>query len=250
MRRPEEKHMPERHHPTSLEEIATRRRRLNNLEENAILVFATAILTAVTLSASTGARGKGDEEAFREARAAFAKAQQGDAGAVDRAHREFARLSEKTPSSPLYRVYLGAATALQARGEREPLAKLDLAEKGLDLIDRALGALSPTHDQAAPGETPPSAEVRLVALATFLGVPEQFHRTEAAREVAAAALASPAFEVARPEVKAGLLFQASVLARRASQREEELALLRRAVAAAGDSPAAGRAQQRLKELSP
>ncbi len=210
---------------------------------------AAALLTTLTLSAAGPVRAA-DAAPFVAAQAEFEHGLAGDEAANERAHQQFQQLVDQEPANPLYLAYLGSTFTLLGRAAWAPWTKMRLAEKGLALIDKALALLRPAHDTDTVRGVPVSEEVRLTAASTFLAVPGFMNRTEPARLVLGDALASPAFAATPAPVRAQLLTQQALLARRDGKAREEAEALRQAVAAWPDGATAAPAQQRLKELAP
>jgi len=182
-----------------------------------------------------------------EARAALDRARTGDAKAAETAADLFHQLSAQQPTNPVFLAYEGSAFTLRSRAAASPMDQLDLVDKGLDLIDRALQLLAPSGGKD-PGATPAGLETRLIAASTFLALPKNFHRFEDGKAVIAAACASPAFPHAPPPLRAQLELQRSVAARAEGRKPDELAALQAVLALLPQGPLADRARARLAEL--
>lgn len=179
-------------------------------------LFQALCLALLLTAAATAA----PEDDFAAAESWFQKAQAGDKAAVEEAVTRFERLAAlDTPQAPLFQAYLGAAQAMQGRDAWMPWNKMKATERGLSNLDKALRRLAPRHDAALLRGVPVSVETRLVAVTTFIAVPELFHRFDAAKAVLRDALASPALAAAPPEVRAALEHQAALAAARQPKQE-------------------------------
>lgn len=194
------------------------------------------------------ARAEDSTAAFVAAQADFERGRAGHAGGNERAHEQFRLLTEKEPENPLFLAYYGSTFAIQGRGAWAPWNKWRLTERGLDLLDQAVSMLRPEHDRWNVRGVPVALETRLVAASTFLAVPGMFNRLEAGKAVLADALASPVFASAPSQIRARLLQQAAIAARKEGKSAKEADALRRAAAAWPESPVAQEAQRRLQEL--
>lgn len=205
------------------------------------------ILLSATLAAHAAPRDA-TPAGFAQARQQFFAGVAGNSGARDEALDAFHAMAIAHPGHPLLLAYEGSALALQGRDAYMPWSKMKLSEKGANLIERALQQLSPEHDEALIDGTPESIEVRLVAANTLLALPEFMHRRAVGQRAVDAALAAPAFAMAKPEVKAGLYAAAGRAAALDKRPADEISFLRKAVAAAPASHDGVRAAARLKEL--
>lgn len=154
------------------------------------LAAALAALPLLLFAAAPAA----DAGGFPAAEAAFRQALAG-AGDADEAVRRFEPLAAAAgPQAPLHLAYLGAAQTLQGRDAWLPWTKVRATERGLDNIDKALRRLTPQHETEGLRGFPVAAEVRLVAISTFLAVPDTvFHRADRGRQMLKEALARPDF---------------------------------------------------------
>jgi hypothetical protein len=213
-------------------------------------LFLLAGAPVLFLSAAIAAAPAADDAALLAAEAQFQKAIAGDSNATNEAVRAFEALAAGDgPRGPLYLAYLGAAQSMQGRDAWMPWTKMKATERGLAGIDKALRQLEPRHDVEMVRDTPVALVVRLIAVKTFLIVPETFfHRNDRARALLKEAFAYPGFKTASGEVRAGFHQQAAIAAGRAGNIAEERAQLQKAVAAAGSGPIADAARLRLKEI--
>ncbi len=165
---------------------------------------------------------------FIEAQAVFESSLAGNEADTEPAIAEFTKLVGLDQEQPLYLAYLGSAYTLKARDAWMPWSRLSNAEKGLDMIDKALSMLKPGHDDQRIRGSIVSTETRLVAINTFLQVPEFLNRGQAAKELLVEAFDSPVFGVSAPEVKGRLFMQAAEIARREEQWDQAVKYLKQA----------------------
>lgn len=208
----------------------------------AALVLAAACATAWAAPREVAPSG------FAQARQQFISAASGDASATDGAAEAFAAMAAAQPGHPLFAAYHGAALSLKGRDALMPWDKMKFAEKGANMIEKALRMLGPEHDEALFNGSPESIETRLVAANTLLALPDFMNRRSAGKRAVEAALASPAFAQAPAPVRAGLYAAAARAAGLENRQADEIAFLRQAVAAAPSSRDGVRAGARLKEL--
>ncbi|MBV8031214.1 MAG: hypothetical protein JO035_06870 [Betaproteobacteria bacterium] len=155
---------------------------------NALVTFALGV--GVACAQPAGA----PDAAFAQAAQLAQRAAGGDTSAVEGSIEAFQGLVAQAPANPLYRTYLGMTLSLKGRDAWMPWSKVKYTERGLDEIDRGLGALKPEHDRALMRGVPLALEARLVAARTFLRVPDDiFHRRADGRKLLAQVLADPQF---------------------------------------------------------
>ncbi len=195
------------------------------------------------------ARADDHAAAFIAAQGDFEAALRGDGAALDRSYAEFRDLAAQAPDNPLFLAYFGSADTLRARAAWMPWTKMRLAEQGLDDIDKALSHLRPEDDRHVYRGAPVSVETRLVAITTFLQVPDAFfHRFAKGKTLLDETLQLPVTATAPAALQARLQFQVAAVAREEGRRNDEIAALRRTLqldAVGRDAPAA---RARLQEL--
>ena len=108
---------------------------------------------------------------FAPALALFAQARTGNEAAIEPSADAFSKLLQAEPANPLWMAYTGAATSMRATTTWLPWKKMQFAEDGLALLDKALATLTAAHHVLVPGAVPVAMEVRFVAANTFLSVP-------------------------------------------------------------------------------
>ena len=183
---------------------------------------------------------------FAAARAQFEAGRAGSPDATEVAQRLFSRLLGADAKNPLYLAYYGSTFALQARDTRLPWTRIKLINQGNSLLDRALALLDhprgTDHAKAA-------LETRLVAMATFVALPETlFHRLSAAKREYQRALASPDFATASADLQGHLQFEGALIARQEGDVVAERATLQRVLALAPPSISMTEVRARLAEL--
>jgi len=189
------------------------------------LFILTLLLTGPSL---VSAQNQTLEQRFIEAHAAFMQGLAGDESYTDRAQALFEELNRQAPDNPLFQVYLGGTYTIQGREAWMPWNKIDLVEKGLEIIDRALNKLRPRHDEMLIRGTPVGIEARLVALNTFLELPGFFNRLQPAKELLTDILTCETFERAPDEVRGQVYLQAATIAQREENPAGELRYLKQA----------------------
>lgn len=161
----------------------------------AVLAGACALVFAAPTEAPAG---------YADAHKQFVAGANGDAKAREASIEAFRALAKNHPEHPLLSAYEGAAIAMQARDALAPWDKLQFAEKGANLIEKALAQLTTAHDATLFDGTPESIQTRLMAADTLLALPGFMNRGGAGKRALEAALASPALARATPAVRARL----------------------------------------------
>ena len=186
------------------------------------------------------------EPAMQTAVGQFTAATRGKAEATDPSIEQFQALLKAEPGHPLLLSYLGAATTLKARDAWAPWKKMGYAEDGLAQIDKALGLLTPEHEQRLYQGTAISLQTRFVAANTFLGLPDMFNRGPRGRLLLDEIQASPQFAKAPAGFQGAVLMRAARQAEQAKQGDRARALLQQVVDR--QLPQAAEAQAALKGL--
>lgn len=218
------------------------------------MLFPSRYFAAVVLIASLlGHTAQADEPvttAFITAEAEFHAAVAGQSGATERSLKHFEELSATPgPLQALYQTYLGSTQALQGRDAWMPWTKLKATEKGLGTIDKVLGRLDATSDRTLLREVPISLEIRLIAAATFLAVPDQFfHRSDLGRQILDELMRHPRLAATPAVFRTRVFQQAAISAHLRKDRQNEITLLRQAIATGSGGPEVAACQHRLQEL--
>lgn len=184
--------------------------------------------------------------AFDTAFARFQQATPGQSDAIEDSVDQFGKLHAGSPTDPVLRAYLGAATALRATTTMLPWRKMQHAEEGLALIDKALAQLAPAHDAVAHHGVPGTLETRFVAASTFLGLPGMFNRGERGRKLLADVLTDAQLAAAPAAFRATVWMRAGRLAEADQQTTQAREWYERV--ASSNAPQAAAARSRLKEL--
>jgi tetratricopeptide (TPR) repeat protein len=186
---------------------------------------------------------------FLEAQSLFERGLRGSEKDNEQAAEKFRALTEQAPDNPLYLAYYGSTFTLKARDAYLPWNKLKLGEQGLDLIDKSLKKLGPEHDRQLLRSVPLSIETRLVAVNTFLKVPDQFfHRYDRGRSLLTQTMNGEVFAASPAAIQARFYFQTAFVAQKEGKKQEEISLLRRVAELDPNSLDVPAAAARLKEL--
>jgi hypothetical protein len=201
---------------------------------------------ALGLASTAGAAGLATLAVdFASARSQFEAGRAGSHDATERAQQLFSQLLRKDAENPLYLAYYGSTYTLQARDSLAPWTRIKLINQGTALLDRALALLE--HPPAAASTA--ALETRLVAIATFIALPETlFHRRAAAKREYQRAVASLDFPAASPDLKGHLHYEGALIAREEGDDAAERTALQRALALAPPSIDLAEVRARLAEL--
>ena len=217
----------------------------------ALLIAFPAVLVA------SAARPAGSGPDFAMARTQFEAARAGASAATEQAQQLFSRLLSADANNPLYLAYYGSTFALQARDTRVPWTRIKLINQGTTLLDCALALLEhaqgsarpKTATAAAPLAGPAVLETRLVAMATFVALPETlFHRLGAAKREYQRAVTSLEFAAASSDLQGHLRFEGALIARQEGDVTAERAALRHVLALSPPSIDMAEVRARLAEL--
>jgi hypothetical protein len=168
----------------------------------------------------------GVTERFLAAAREFETARAGSPEATPLAQAAFHDLLASDPANPLYLAYYGSTLALQARDSRLPWQRLNLVRECISTLDRAVSLLKPADDQRRVRDVPVSLETRLVAVATYVALPEIFHRLPVAKQQLALAMGSPPFAGASSELRGRFYYEVALVAQAEGQADNERAALR------------------------
>lgn len=178
-----------------------------NMRKNtyAILITTLALLLAHPVFAISEAQ-------FQPAFLVFTHANSGDKDAIDKADTVFAQLLHEEPGNPVLMAYAGSSRTMKSTTTVLPWKKLAYANTGLALLDKALQALTSTHDLVIQHDTPGSLEVRFIAASTFLGVPSFMNRRTQGRQLLTEVLASPLWDKSPLDFRSRVWMRAAALA--------------------------------------
>jgi len=186
---------------------------------------------------------------FRSAQQQFEAARAGSSAATERARNMFSRLLSGDADNPLYLAYYGSVLCMQGRDSSAPWTKLKLVREGVGVLDRALAALDQRRARVDAAWEDLELQTRLVAIATFIALPEPlFHRTAAAKEQLRLALASPHYPQASNDLQGHLQYEGALIARQEGDVAAERAALLRTLALAPPSVDLAEVRTRLAEL--
>lgn len=188
-------------------------------------------------------------EAFVAAQSLFEQGLLGSKKDNEQAAEQFKALSEQEPANPLYLAYFGSAITVKSRDAFFPWTKLKLGDQGVDVIDKALKMVTPEHDTAMITGVPISIGTKLVAVSTFLKLPDKyFHRFAAGKNLLAETMNSRAFAASPAHIRSAFHIQAAAAAQTDKQSAEEIRQLKRALELDPQSKTAATVHARLKEL--
>lgn len=208
---------------------------------------ALAMLIAIVCGAAGAAPQEVAPASFAQARQQFVAASQGKGESGDSAIEAFSKLGAAQPGHPIFLAYEGAGYTLKGRDASMPWDKMKYAEKGADMLDKALLLLTPAHDEALFNGTPESLEVRLLAANTLISLPDFMNRRSQGKRALEAALASPALAQASDQFHANLYAAAARLAAKEQRGKDEISWLQK-ITALPKTTQHDRAAARLKEL--
>ncbi|MDM8565997.1 hypothetical protein QUF74_10135 [Candidatus Halobeggiatoa sp. HSG11] len=194
------------------------------------------------------AGGATSETLFARANNLFERSLAGDESVTTVALQSFNILSMTYRDNPLFLAYKGSSYTLLGRDSWMPWNKLEYTEKGLAFIDKSLEMIEPRHDQETMRTVPISVETRLVAISTFVAVPESFDYLKKAKIVLADVLQSPAFTASPTIVQAQVYLEAAKIARSEKDSNSEIQYLQTLLKISPKSKFAKIASKRLQEL--
>jgi len=189
-----------------------------------------------------------DSAAFTAARQQFMAGTAGDASARDAAIEAFGKLQASQPGNPLFLAYEGAGIAMQGRDAKMPWDKMKFAEKGADMVEKALALLAPEHDALLVDGAPASILTRLVAANSLLAMPDFMHRRAGGKRALQEALDSSVLAQSPAALRASLFSAAARVAAEEKRSSDEIGYLRQVIATQANSPQVAKAAARLKEL--
>ena len=201
--------------------------RLSLRSQLRLLPWGIAVFAHI-LSASAAVPSAADPAAqFAQAVEQVEEARKGSASATPRAQAAFSKLLAADPQNPLYSAYYGSTFALQAHFGHLPWERINEVRKSIAIINQALSLLGPQHDREENRGVAVSLETRLVAIATFDALPNQFGTMAVARQQLALAIGSPLFESASAELRGRFYYEAAFVARADGDSQGERVALRR-----------------------
>ena len=170
------------------------------------------------------------------------QANHGDESAIDKASAAFAALLRVEPGNPVLMAYAGAATSLKATTTMLPWKKMNYAEDGMAMIDKALALLTPAQDAPLQHGVPGSLEVRFVAANTFLGVPGFMNRGARGSKLLNDVLSSPLLLTAPLGFRGNVWMKAADIAAKDKRADEARKYLNRVIETNAPQAEAARAQ--------
>lgn len=211
--------------------------------KHTILSLAIAFACGGALAAPAA-----DSSAFLAARQQFAAGSGGDASARDAAIEAFEKLYGSQPGNPLFLAYEGAGITMRARDATMPWDKMKYAEKGADMVEKAVSLLAPEHDALLVDGAPASIQTRMVAANTLLALPDFMHRRAGGKRALQAALDSAVLAQAPAALRANVFSTAARVAGEEKRSADEIGYLKQVIATQANTPHVVKATARLKEL--
>ncbi len=202
----------------------------------------------LALGLAAGAVRAAPEAAFEAAMRHFDAAQTGDAAALEQAVAAIDALRKAEPTNPLLMAYAGAAETLKARTTWLPWKKMNHAEDGLAMQDKALALLAPAHDAPMQRSTPGVLETKLTVASTFLAVPSFMNRGARGEKLLKEVLDSPLL-AGSPLPFRGVVWMTAGRTAQEARRSDEARRWYGLVVSQG-APQAAAAQAALKDLAP
>ncbi|WP_028104405.1 hypothetical protein [Pseudoduganella violaceinigra] len=214
-----------------------------------ILSFSFASAFAFACGSAYAAPAPGNDGAsYAAARQQFISGSAGDASARDASIDAFEKLAGSQPGNPVYLAYQGAGIAMRGRDASMPWEKMKFAEKGADMVEKAVSLLAPEHDTLLVNGEPASIVTRMVAANTLLALPDFMHRRAMGKRALQGALDSQALAQAPAPLRASVFSAAARVAAEEKRGADEIGYLRQVVATQAATPPVAKAAARLKEL--
>ncbi len=210
------------------------------------LAFSLSLLSPVSAADKQSVAKQGG---FTEAQAIFEKGLAGDEDSNEKAHKLFRQLVKQHPDNPLYLAYLGSTETIFARDGWLPWSRIKNMDKGLDHVDKALAMLTAEHDKQFERGSVISIETRLVALTTYLKVPDFANRLQDAKDLFAETIKQSVFPKAPAEVRQRIFLQGADIAKKEKRNTDELRYLKKALSIRAQGREADQIRQRLKAFS-
>ena len=213
------------------------------------MTCSALLLSQVLLGAPAPGASSEAQVRFVQARMTFEAGRNGSADAVSLAQQQFHSLLSVEPANPLYLAYLGSTYTLQARTSTLPWTKIHLVNKGVEILDQALDTLRTSESRARPVDPSAQLETRLVAVATYIALPDAlFHRMAAAKRTLQEAVSNPAFARADADLRGHLIYERALIAREERDVATERSALSQVIAIAPPSIDAAGLRERLAQL--
>jgi hypothetical protein len=198
--------------------------------------------TAIALLALTGSVWAVPEAQFQPAFEQFILASKGEDGAIEKSADAFSALLKAEPGNPVLMAYAGASISMKATTTLLPWKKMNYAEDGMALLDKALAMLTPAHDAALQHGVPSALEVRFVAASTFLAVPGFMNRGARGTKLLNEVLSSPLLAAAPLGYRGNVWMKAASVAAADKRNDEARKYLNLVIQANAPQMEAARAQ--------
>jgi hypothetical protein len=197
---------------------------------------------AIAFAALVGSVWAVPEAQFQPAFEQFILASKGEDGAIEKSADAFSALLKVEPGNPVLMAYAGASISMKATTTLLPWKKMNYAEDGMALLDKALAMLTPAHDAALQHQVPSALEVRFVAASTFLAVPGFMNRGARGSKLLNEVLTSPLLAVAPLGYRGNVWMKAASVAAADKRNDEARKYLNLVIQANAPQMEAARAQ--------
>lgn len=176
----------------------------------------TVCLGLIVIAAARDITAHGLIDDIGPARLIFLDAVDGHKPAVRAALEAFRSLGSRYPNHPLLQAYIGSTLSLRGRDAARPTNKMRETENGLVSIDRALTMLKQHSDIGLDAWF----ETKLVAAATFMALPEFFHRGREGQRLVDEVMIHPGLTNTPAPLRAFAYMSAATAARKAGKIDD------------------------------
>ena len=216
------------------------RQRMMNSERT---LFATCIcILFIAIVPNVAAQGLVDDIA--PARTIFLDAVDGNKSAVRTALKAFRSLEGRYPHHPVLQAYIGSTLSLRGRDiAARPVNRMREADEGLEVIDHALSQLKKHLEISIEAEL----ETKLVAAATFIALPELFHRGREGQRLIAEVIAHPQLAHTPTPLRAFAYMSAATAAQKEGRTDDYQRFLTLVIQTDPQGRDGRKAQQQLKD---
>jgi hypothetical protein len=169
---------------------------------------------------------------------------QGDGDANARANESLASLLTQDANNAVIKSLLGSSKTTSARYTKKPWQKMQLAEKGMDLLDESLELAEKT----AATDPATSLQVNTTAGCTFVNVPKMFNRFDQGYYLLKQTIASKAFAYMPPRQQVSTYLCALQAASTAKDKEKTQQFAQAIEAIAPQGPHMARVEQLTNDM--
>lgn len=207
------------------------------------MLFVTCIcMLFIIIAPNVAAQGLVDD--IVPARTIFLEAVDGNKSAVRTALEAFRSLEGRYPHHPLLQAYIGSTLSLRGRDiAARPVNRMREADEGLEVIDHALSQLKKRLEIGIEAEL----ETKLVAAATFIALPELFHRGREGQRLIAEVIAHPQLAHTPTPLRAFAYMSAATAAQKERRTDDYQRFLTLVIQTDPQGRDGRKAQQQLKD---